>query len=167
MITAIYPGTFDPLTNGHLNLVTRAAQIFDWVLLAIAANPSKKPLFDLHERVVLATQVTTHISNVTVTCFSNLIVDFAYEQQASILIRGVRTITDIEYEIQLAKMNRHFMPTLETVFMIPAEPWSYISSTFVKDVALHGGDIEHFLPAIIAKKVKARLRPLRVVCNTT
>ncbi|WMQ74065.1 MAG: Phosphopantetheine adenylyltransferase [Sodalis sp.] len=156
---AIYPGTFDLLTNGHLDLVTRAAQMFDGVVLAIAANPSKRPLFDLHERVALATQVTTHLPNVTVTGFSDLMVDFARQQQANILIRGVRTMTDVEYEMQLAKMNRHLMPTLETVFMIPAEALSYISSTLVKEVALHGGDIDHFLPAPIAKEVRARLHP--------
>ncbi|MFT4464874.1 MAG: pantetheine-phosphate adenylyltransferase [Sodalis sp. (in: enterobacteria)] len=156
---AIYPGTFDPLTNGHLDLVTRAAQMFDRVVLAIAASPNKRPLFDLHERVALATQVTAHLPNVTVTGFSDLMADFARQQQANILIRGVRAMTDVEYEMQLAKMNRHLMPTLETVFMIPAEAWSYISSTLVKEVALHGGDVDHFLPAPIAKEVRARYRP--------
>lgn len=156
---AIYPGTFDPLTNGHLDLVTRAAQMFDWVVLAIAASPSKRPLFDLHERVTLATQVTAHLPNVTVTGFSDLMADFARQQHANILIRGVRAMTDVEYEMQLAKMNRHLMPTLETVFMIPAEAWSYISSTLVKEVALHGGDVDHFLSSPIAKEVRARLHP--------
>lgn len=160
MITkAIYPGTFDPLTNGHLDLVTRAVQIFDWVVLAIAVSPNKRPLFDLHERVALATQVTAHLPNVTVTGFSNLLANFALQQRANILIRGVRVITDLEHEMQLAKMNQHLMPTLETVFMIPAEAWSYISSTLVKEVALHGGDVDHFLPAPIAKEVWARLHP--------
>lgn len=156
---AIYPGTFDPLTNGHLDLVTRAAQMFDRVVLAIAASPSKRPLFDLDERVALATQVTAHLPNVTVTGFSDLMADFARQQQANILIRSVRAMTDVEYEMQLAKINRHLMPALETVFMIPAEAWSYISSTLVKEVALHGGDVDHFLPAPIAKEVRARLHP--------
>lgn len=160
MITkAIYPGTFDPLTNGHLDLVTRAAQMFDGVVMAIAASHSKQPLFDLHERVALATQVTAHLPNVTVIGFSDLMADFARQQQANILIRGVRAMTDVEYEMQLAKMNRHLMPTLETVFMITAETWSYISSTLVKEVALHGGDVDHFLPAPIAKEVRTRLHP--------
>ncbi|MGP4123179.1 MAG: pantetheine-phosphate adenylyltransferase [Sodalis sp. (in: enterobacteria)] len=154
---AIYPGTFDPLTNGHLDLVTRAAQVFDSVILAIAANPSKKLLFDLDERVALATQVTVHLPNVTVTGFSDLMADFARQQQADILIRGVRAMTNVEYEMQLAKMNRYLMPTLETLFMIPAEAWSYISSTLVKEVALHGGNVDHFLPLPIAKEVRARL----------
>lgn len=156
---AIYPGTFDPLTNGHLDLVTRAAQMLDCVVLAIAANPSKRPLFDLYERVKLATQVTAHLPNVIVTGFSDLMADFARQQQANILIRGVRAMTDIEYEMQLAKMNRHFMPSLETLFMIRAEAWSHISSTLVKEVALHGGNVDHFLPAPIAKEVRARLHP--------
>lgn len=156
---AIYPGTFDPLTNGHLDLVARVAQMFDRVVLAIAVSPSKHPLFDLDERVALATQVTAHIPNVTVTSFSDLIVAFARQQQANILIRGVRAMTDVEYEIRLAKMNRYLMPTLETVFMMSAEAWSYISSTLVKEVALHGGDVDHFLPVPIAKKIRARLHP--------
>ncbi|SNC58535.1 pantetheine-phosphate adenylyltransferase [Sodalis endosymbiont of Henestaris halophilus] len=154
---ALYPGTFDPLTNGHLDLVTRATQIFDGVVLAIAANPSKRPMFNLHERVMLATQVTAHLPKVKVTGFSDLLVDFARQQQARILIRGVRAITDLEHEMQLAKMNRHLMPTLDTVFMIPTETWSYTSSSLVKEVAMHGGNINHFLPATIAKAVKTRL----------
>ncbi|MGL9769570.1 MAG: pantetheine-phosphate adenylyltransferase [Sodalis sp. (in: enterobacteria)] len=154
---AIYPGTFDPLTNGHLDLVTRAAKIFDIVVVAIAAHPSKYPLFDLNERVALTTKVTTHLSNVNVIGFSNLIADFAKQQQANILIRGVRTITDVDYEMQLAKMNRHLMPTLETVFMLPSETLSYISSTLVKEVTLHGGNVDHLLPAPIAKELKTRL----------
>lgn len=154
---AIYPGTFDPLTNGHLDLVTRAAKMFDVVVLAIAGSPSKHPLFDLDERVALATQVTVHLPNVIVTGFSDLMADFAHQQQANILIRGVRAMTDVDYEMQLAKMNRHLMPALETMFMLPAEAWSYISSTLVKEVALHGGDVDHFLPAPIAKELLARL----------
>ncbi|OZI13758.1 pantetheine-phosphate adenylyltransferase [Sodalis-like symbiont of Philaenus spumarius] len=156
---AIYPGTFDPLTNGHLDLVTRAAKMFDVVVLAIAASPSKRPLFDLDERVALATQVTAHLPNVIVTGFSDLMTDFARQQQTNILIRGVRAMTDVDYEIQQAKMNRHLMPALETVFMLPADAWSYISSTLVKEVALHGGEVDHFLPAPIAKEVWSRLHP--------
>ncbi|UVK79304.1 MAG: pantetheine-phosphate adenylyltransferase [Sodalis sp. Ffu] len=160
MITkAIYPGTFDPLTKGHLDLLTRAAKIFDWVVLAVAAHPSKHLLFNLNERVTLATQVTGHLLNVTVLGFSDLMVNFASQQQANILIRGLRMLSDFEYEMQLAKMNRQLMPSLESVFMMPAETWSYISSTLVKEVALHGGDLDHFLPPLIAKKVRERLDP--------
>lgn len=157
---AIYPGTFDPLTNGHLDLVTRAAKIFDQIVLAIAASTSKRPLFDLAERVALATQVTAYLPNVTVIGFNDeLMTNFARQQQVTILIRGLRTVSDFEYEMQLAKMNRYLMPELESVFMMPTESWSYISSALVKEVALHGGAVDHFLPALIAKAVLARLHP--------
>lgn len=156
---AIYPGTFDPLTNGHLDLVTRAAKMFDQVILAIAYSPSKKPLFTLEERVALARQVTGHLPNVEVIGFSDLMANFARQQQANILVRGLRAVSDFEYEMQLAKMNQHLMPELESVFLMPAQEWSYISSTLVKEVALHGGDVDHFLPDPIAREVKARLHP--------
>lgn len=113
---AIYPGTFDPMTNGHLDLVTRAASMFDHVILAIAASPSKKPMFTLEERVALATQVTAHLPNVEVLGFSELMAHFAQHQNAHILVRGLRAVSDFEYEMQLANMNRHLMPTLESVF---------------------------------------------------
>ncbi len=156
---AIYPGTFDPLTNGHLDLVTRAAKMFDRVILAIAFSPSKKPLFTLEERVDLAKQVTGHLSNVEVIGFGDLMANFARQQQANILVRGLRAVSDFEYEMQLAKMNQHLMPELESVFLMPAQEWSYISSTLVKEVALHGGNVDYFLPGPIAKEVKARLHP--------
>lgn len=159
IMKAIYPGTFDPLTNGHLDLITRAAKIFDQLVLAIAANPSKQPLFDLAERVALVAQVTAYLPNVTVMGFSELMTNVARQQQATILVRGLRAVSDFEYEMQLAKMNRHLMPELESVFMMPAEAWSYISSTLVKEVALHGGVVDNFLPALIAKEVRARLHP--------
>ncbi|NDL64782.1 pantetheine-phosphate adenylyltransferase [Acerihabitans arboris] len=156
---AIYPGTFDPLTNGHLDLVTRAARMFDRVILAIAYSPSKKPLFTLEERVALAKQVTGHLPNVQVIGFSDLMANFARQQQANILVRGLRAVSDFEYEMQLAKMNQHLMPELESVFLMPAQEWSYISSTLVKEVALHGGNVDFFLPDPIAREVKARLHP--------
>jgi pantetheine-phosphate adenylyltransferase len=156
---AIYPGTFDPFTNGHLNLVTRAAHMFDEVILAIAFSPSKKPLFTLEERVALAKSVTGHLANVTVVGFSDLMANFARLQHANILVRGLRAVSDFEYEMQLARMNQHLMPELESVFLMPAQEWSYISSSLVKEVALHGGDIDHFLPAAIAREVKQRLHP--------
>ncbi len=156
---AIYPGTFDPLTNGHLDLVTRSAKMFDWVILAVAYSPSKKPLFSLDERVALAQQVTGHLPNVEVIGFSDLMANFARQQQANILVRGLRAVSDFEYEMQLAKMNQHLMPELESVFLMPAQEWSYISSTLVKEVALHGGNVDHFLPEPIAKQVRLRLHP--------
>lgn len=154
---AIYPGTFDPMTNGHLDLVTRAASMFDHVILAIAASPSKKPMFTLEERVTLATQVTAHLPNVEVLGFSELMAHFAQHQNAHILVRGLRAVSDFEYEMQLANMNRHLMPTLESVFLMPSKEWSFISSSLVKEVARHGGDIAPFVPEQIAQALGEKL----------
>ncbi|KEY56520.1 pantetheine-phosphate adenylyltransferase [Serratia sp. DD3] len=154
---AIYPGTFDPMTNGHLDLVTRASKMFDHIILAIAASSSKKPLFTLEERVALATQVTAHLDNVEVQGFSELMAHFAAHQNANILVRGLRAVSDFEYELQLANMNRHLMPQLESVFLMPSEQWSFISSTLVKEVARHGGDITAFLPDVVAKALMEKL----------
>ncbi|AOP41596.1 pantetheine-phosphate adenylyltransferase [Edwardsiella piscicida] len=156
--TAIYPGTFDPLTNGHLDIVTRAAHMFDRVILAIAASPGKRPLFTLEERVAMAREVTAHLANVEVQGFSELMAHFAQRQRANILVRGLRAVSDFEYELQLANMNRHLMPTLESVFLMPAEAWSFISSSLVKEVARHGGDVDAFLPEPVARALMARLR---------
>ncbi|MEG1652957.1 MAG: pantetheine-phosphate adenylyltransferase [Hafnia sp.] len=154
---AIYPGTFDPMTNGHLDLVTRAASMFDHVILAIAASPSKKPMFTLEERVALATQVTAHLPNVEVLGFSELMAHFAQHQNAHILVRGLRAVSDFEYEMQLANMNRHLMPTLESVFLMPSKEWSFFSSSLVKEVARHGGDIAPFVPEQIAQALGEKL----------
>lgn len=154
---AIYPGTFDPMTNGHLDLVTRAASMFDHVILAIAASPSKKPMFTLEERVALATQVTAHLPNVEVLGFSELMAHFAQHQNAHILVRGLRAVSDFEYEMQLANMNRHLMPTLESVFLMPSKEWSFISSSLVKEAARHGGDIAPFVPEQIAQALGEKL----------
>ncbi|ACR67318.1 phosphopantetheine adenylyltransferase [Edwardsiella ictaluri] len=156
--TAIYPGTFDPLTNGHLDIVTRAAHMFDSVILAIAASPGKQPLFTLEERVAMAREVTAHLTNVEVHGFSELMAHFAQRQGANILVRGLRAVSDFEYELQLANMNRHLMPTLESVFLMPAEAWSFISSSLVKEVARHGGDVDAFLPEQVARALMTRLR---------
>ncbi|MBA5237395.1 pantetheine-phosphate adenylyltransferase [Pectobacterium aroidearum] len=155
---AIYPGTFDPLTNGHLDLLTRASRLFDHVVLAIAASPSKNTLFTLDERVALAKGATGHLSNVEVVGFSDLMAHFAQQQHANILVRGLRAVADFEYELQLAKMNHHLMPTLESVFLMPSEEWSFISSSLVKEVARHGGDVSHFLPDAIVSALMEKLR---------
>ncbi|POU72943.1 pantetheine-phosphate adenylyltransferase [Leclercia sp. LSNIH6] len=155
---AIYPGTFDPVTNGHIDIVTRAASMFDTVILAIAASPSKKPLFDLDERVTLAKAATAHLPNVDVVGFSDLMANFARAQQANILIRGLRAVADFEYEMQLAHMNRHLMPELESVFLMPSKEWSFISSTLVKEVARHAGDVTHFLPASVHQALMDKLK---------
>lgn len=155
---AIYPGTFDPITNGHVDIITRAACMFDKVIMAIAASPGKKPLFSLDERVEMARQATAHLANVEVVGFSDLMANFARDQQANILIRGLRAVADFEYEMQLAQMNRHLMPDLESVFLMPSKEWSFISSSLVKEVARHHGDVTHFLPAQVHQALLAKLQ---------
>ena len=154
---AIYPGTFDPVTLGHLDIVTRAAQMFDQVILAVAASPSKKPLFSLEERVALVSEMVVHLPNVKVVGFSDLMANFARDQQANVLVRGLRAVSDFEYEMQLAQMNRHLLPTLESVFLMPSEGFSFISSSLVKEVARHGGDVSAFLSAPVHQALLAKL----------
>ena len=148
---AIYPGTFDPVTNGHLDLIERAAQLFNHVVVGVAASPSKKPRFNLDERVAMITEITKHLNNVSVQGFSGLLVDFAKQSNAQALIRGLRAVSDFEYEFQLANMNRRLYPELESVFLTPAEENSFISSTLVKEVSLHGGDVSEFVPPHVKK----------------
>ncbi|BBU98293.1 Phosphopantetheine adenylyltransferase [Providencia rettgeri] len=154
---AIYPGTFDPVTSGHVDIVTRAAAMFDHVLLAIANSQRKNPMFSLDERVALAKEVTSHLDNVEVVGFSELMANFAQKNGANILIRGVRSVADFEYEWQLANMNRHFVPDLETVFLLPSQSLSFVSSSLIKDVALHDGDISSFLPPVVAEAMLKKL----------
>lgn len=157
---AIYPGTFDPITNGHADLIARAANLFSEVIVGVANSPSKKPMFSLDERVELVRQAVSHLPNVTVVGFSGLLVDFAKEYQATVLIRGLRAVSDFEYEFQLANMNRRLFPELESVFLTPSEENSFISSTLVKEVAIHHGDVRQFtsprVAEALADKVKAR-----------
>lgn len=155
---AIYPGTFDPITNGHLDIVTRGAMMFDTLILAIANSPHKKTLFTLEERVQLAQAVTAHLPNVEVVGFSDLMANFAKTQQANVLVRGLRTAADFEYEMQLAHMNRHLMPELESVFLMPSKEWSFVSSSLVKEVARHHGDVTHFLPEPVCKALLEKLK---------
>lgn len=152
-IKAIYPGTFDPVTNGHTDLIARASNLFSEVIVGVAASPSKKPLFSLEQRVELLEQVTQNMPNVKVVGFSGLLVDFAKSHNASVLIRGLRAVSDFEYEFQLANMNRRLYPDLESVFLTPAEENSFISSTLVKEVAIHGGDVSQF----VDKQIKTAL----------
>ncbi|WDE05573.1 pantetheine-phosphate adenylyltransferase [Thalassomonas viridans] len=148
-IKAIYPGTFDPVTNGHTDLIERASHLFSEVIVGVAASPSKKPRFELAQRVDMIQQVTQHLGNVTVVGFSGLLVDFAKTHQAKVLIRGLRAVSDFEYEFQLANMNRRLSPELESVFLTPAEENSFISSTLVKEVALHQGDVSQFVHPVV------------------
>lgn len=153
----IYPGTFDPITNGHIDLVKRAASMFDEVIVGIAASPNKNTLFQLDERVSLTTDVLSYLNNVSVVGFSGLLVDFAKQHQAHILIRGLRAVSDFEYEFQLANMNRRLMPKLESVFLTPSEENAFISSTLIKEVTLHGGDTSNFVPAQVLTALQNKL----------
>lgn len=148
-IKAIYPGTFDPVTNGHSDLILRASLLFSEVIIGVAASPSKKPRFTLEERVGMIQAITKDLNNVTVVGFSGLLVNFAKQHQAKVLIRGLRAVSDFEYEFQLANMNRRLYPELESVFLTPAEQNSFISSTLVKEVALHKGDVSQFVHPIV------------------
>ena len=156
-VKAIYPGTFDPITNGHIDILSRAADMFHHVILAIAASPSKSPMFDLDERIELAQRATAHLPNVSVVGFRQLMANFAQENDGKILVRGVRSSTDFEYELQLANMNRHLWEPLDSIFLMPSEKWSFVSSSLVKEVARHGGDVAEFLPPCVAKAVRMKL----------
>ena len=150
-VKAIYPGTFDPVTNGHADLIERASRLFDEVVVSVAASPSKQPRFDLVQRVAMLEEVTRDLNNVTVVGFSGLLVNFAKTHQATVLIRGLRAVSDFEYEFQLANMNRRLSPDLESVFLTPSEENSFISSTLVKEVALHKGDVSQFVHPVVEK----------------
>jgi len=153
MSTVLYPGTFNPIHNGHADLVERAAELFDRVILGIATSPHKAPSV-LELRVNLANQALAHIENVEVKGFTSLTVDFAREVGANIILKGIRTVTDFEYEFQMLNMNRSLSPGLETVFLAPSEEFSYISSTLVRQIASYGGDISKFVHPAIADALR-------------
>lgn len=155
---AIYPGTFDPMTNGHFDLVERASRIFDHLIVAVASNPGKNPLFTVDERVELAVQAVANLPNVEVVGFSGLLAQFAEDNNANILVRGLRAVSDFEFEFQLANMNRRLNRNLESVFLTPSEENSFISSTLVKDVARHHGDISQFVPSLIKEAVDRKIK---------
>lgn len=154
MRTVVYPGTFDPITNGHIDLVERACRLFDNVIVAVAASNRKNPLFTLDERVALAQETLAHVPNVTVCGFDILLVEFVRQQNAQAVLRGLRAVSDFEYEFQLANMNRALAPTMESIFLTPAEHLSYISSSIVREIAFLGGDVSKF----VADPVKAALK---------
>lgn len=147
---ALYPGTFDPITNGHYDLVRRAASIFDRIVLAIAANPSKAPLLPLERRIELARTVLAEFPNVEVTGYSQLTVEFARRHDLNLILRGLRAVSDFEFEFQLANMTRHLAPEIETVFLTPKEQFTFISSTLVREVAILGGDVGEFVHPAVA-----------------
>jgi pantetheine-phosphate adenylyltransferase len=152
----IYPGTFDPITNGHVDLTERAARLFDRVVVAIAYSEKKTPLFDLEQRVTLCESSLSHLDNVEVVGFSNLLTDFAKSQGSSCVLRGLRAVADFEYEFQLANMNRAMFPEFESIFLTPAEHLSYISSSLVREIAALDGDITPFVPPAVAAALKER-----------
>ena len=157
MRKVVYPGTFDPITNGHCDLVERACRLFDRVVVAVAASPRKAPMFDLDIRVDLARQTLAHLDNAEVLGFDNLLVDFVREQGAQAVLRGLRAVSDFEYEFQLANMNRALAPEMESLFLTPAEHLSYISSSIVREIATLGGDVSQFVAPEVELALKAHL----------
>jgi pantetheine-phosphate adenylyltransferase len=155
----IYPGTFDPITCGHLDVLERAARLFDRVTVAIAENSGKGPFFTADQRLEMIRPNVAHLPHVTVTKFSGLLVEFCMEQKADAIIRGLRALSDFEFEFNMALMNRHLEPAMETLFVMPNEQFSYTSSTLVKQVARFGGDVSHFVPVNVAAALKAAYRP--------
>ena len=156
MTSVIYPGTFDPITNGHLDIIERSAVIFPRVLVAVANSPSKKPLFSLDERVELVRQSVAHLSNVEVWGVSDLLANVIKQHNISAIIRGVRTTTDFEYELQLAALNRLLTKGVDSLFFPPAEKWAFVSSTIVREIYLHGGDVAELVPVPVFNALKAR-----------
>jgi len=152
----LYPGTFDPVTNGHMDMIIRAARMFNQVTVAVAYSPSKKTMFSLEERVSMLQDSVSDLNNVSVEGFSGLLVDFAKLKKANLLIRGLRTTVDFEYEFGLTNMYRKLLPDLESIFLTPAEEYAFLSSTIVREVAIHGGDINQFVPAPVAIKLKEK-----------
>lgn len=150
-ITAIYPGTFDPVTHGHFDVATRAAKMFDQVVLAVAASPGKRPHFDLAERSILAQQVFAEFDNIRITSFSGLMVDFAREIGASVIVRGLRAVSDFDYEVQLANLNRQLNPDVETVFVAAASQFTFVSSSMVREISSLGGDVSTFVDPLVEK----------------
>jgi pantetheine-phosphate adenylyltransferase len=158
-VIAIYPGSFDPLTNGHLDLIERGSKIFDELIVAILRNPEKDPLFSLGERREMMIAMTERWKNVGVDTFEGLMVDYAGKVNASAVLRGIRAISDYEYELQMALMNRKLEPGLETVFMMPAEQFSYISSRLVREIAQLGGSIKGLVPEVVEQRLREKLDP--------
>ena len=158
MQRAVYPGTFDPMTMGHVDLVKRASKLFDSVIIAIASSDSKKPMFSLEERIEIGNKIFADDPKVEVVGFSGLLVNFAKENDANILIRGLRVVADFEYEFQLANMNRAMSPDIESVFLTPKEEYSYISSSLVKEIATMGGDVTRFVAPVTLDALNQKIK---------
>lgn len=158
IVKAIYPGSFDPLTNGHLDLIGRAAKIFDHLVVAILRNSSKDPLFTVEERVAMLSEGIAALDNVSIATFDGLLVDFAREQRAHAVVRGIRAISDYEYEFQMALMNRRLSPEVETIFLMPDAKYSFVSSRLVKEVFELGGSIDGLVPKFVIERLKDKQR---------
>lgn len=154
----IYPGTFDPITNGHVDLTERASRLFETVIVAVAKNPSKTPTFTIDERISFAKEALKKLANVTVTGFEGLLIDCAKQHNAHVILRGLRAVSDFEYEFQLASMNRNMLPELETLFLTPAEQHSFISAHLVREIASLGGDVAQFVPNNVAQALRTRFK---------
>jgi len=158
MRIAVYPGSFDPFTNGHLDVVQRASKLFDRVIIAVARNESKHPLFTVEQRREMAAAATTHLPNIEVDAFDGLLVDYVEQRGGQAIIRGLRAVSDFEFEFQLALMNRSLRESIETIFMMPKDTYTFISSRIVKEIARLGGDISAFVPPTVEQKLRAKVR---------
>lgn len=156
-ILAIYPGSFDPITNGHLDLITRGSELFDHLIVAVLTNLEKQPLFTVGERVEMLQEVTRGISNVSVDTFSGLLVEYAWQKKAQVILRGIRAFTDYEYELQMALMNRNLAPTLETVFLMPAVSYTFVSSRLVREIFQHGGSVKGLVPSLVEERLHQKV----------
>lgn len=161
MITAVYPGTFDPFTRGHEDLVRRAANLFDHVVVGIAHSQAKRPFFSVEERVEIAREVLSHYPNVEVKSFGGLLKDFVREQDGRVIVRGLRAVSDFEYEFQMAGMNRHLLPEVETLFMTPSDQYQFISGTIVREIAILGGDVSKFVFPSVERWLVSKARIVR------
>lgn len=161
MKICVYPGTFDPITNGHLDIIKRASQIFTRIIVAVSKNPHKNPLFSLEERKSFIEETVRGYSNVQVDVFHGLLVEYAREMKASAIIRGLRAVSDFEYEFQMALMNRKLNPDIETVYLMPSEEYTYINSSIVKEIAALGGSVDCFLPAVVVKALKNKIQSIK------
>lgn len=163
MLRAIYPGSFDPVTNGHIDIIRRAAAISDELIVGVLQNKAKSPLFSVEERVIILREVTKNLKNVKIIPFEGLLIDFAAQMDAKVIVRGLRAITDFEYELQMSQTNRKLNADIETLFLTTSLEYSFLSSTTVKEVASFGGDISQFVPNFVAEKVTEKIREKRSI----